>query len=115
MGDIEGKNVFVATTSRSDVNSTIRAHLEEEYRCRVTGISNNLSNRPLLRADLKKGLPGADILLTEIKAASIDVASVEAEKAGLDIVFLNNVPRLAGGNIETLDDEILNIIERIRG
>ena len=115
LGDISGKRVFVATTSRSDVNESIRIHLEESHNCEVVGISNNLSNRPRLKSDLRDGLPGADILLTEIKAASIDVAAVEAEKAGLEIVFLNNAPVLTGGNIDSLDDEILSIIKKIRG
>jgi len=115
LGDIRGKRVFVATTSRSDVNDSIRNHLEESHSCRVVGISNHLSDRPRLKSDLRDGLPEAEILLTEIKAASIDVAAVEAEKAGLGIVFLNNAPVLTGGNIDSLDDEILGIIRKIRG
>lgn len=115
LGDISGRKVFVATTSRSDVNESIRNHLEENHNCQVAGISNHLSDRPRLKSDLSEGLPEAEILLTEIKAASIDVAAVEAEKAGLEIVFLNNVPVLTGGNIDSLDEEILRIIREIRG
>jgi cyclic 2,3-diphosphoglycerate synthetase len=115
LGDISGKRVFVATTSRADVNDSIKDHLEKRHGCRVVGISNHLSDRPKLKTDLQEGLPEADILLTEIKAASIDLAAFQAEKAGLDIVFLNNVPELTGGNIGNLDDEILNIVNKIRG
>jgi len=115
LGDISCRKVFVATTARSDVNDSISCHLEDRYNCSVVGISNHLSDRSKLKHDLREGLGRADILLTEIKAASISVAAVEAEKEGLDIVFLNNIPELAGGNIDSLDREILNIIERVRG
>jgi cyclic 2,3-diphosphoglycerate synthetase len=115
LGDITGRKVFVATTSRSDVNDSISDHLERRHGCRVVGISNHLSDRPRLKLDLREGLKKAEILLTEIKAASIDVAAIEAEKAGLDIVFLNNIPELTGGNIDRLDREILSIIQKIRG
>ncbi|MBD3178460.1 MAG: cyclic 2,3-diphosphoglycerate synthetase [Candidatus Latescibacteria bacterium] len=115
LGDITGRKVFVATTSRSDVNDSISDHLEKRHGCSVVGISNNLSDRPSLKLDLREGLKKAEILLTEIKAASIDVAAIEAEKAGLDIVFLNNIPELTGGNIDRLDREILSIIQKIRG
>jgi predicted GTPase len=44
----------------------------------------------LLR-DLGK-LGRADVIATEIKAAAIDVVAAEAEKRGLDLVFVDNEP-----------------------
>lgn len=114
LGEVEGRGVFVATTAPRAVNERIISHLEENYSCRVTGITNSLSNRPALKKDLEEGLKEADLLLTEIKAASIDIAAAQAKKAGLEIVFLNNRPELAGGNIENLEKSILDLTESIR-
>lgn len=113
LGNVKGKNCFVATTANKDALSSITNHLEEKYNCNVVGISNNLSNRSLLRKDLKKGLSSSEILLTEIKAASIDVAATTAKEKGCEIVFLHNTPVLIGGTIDNLDEAVLSLCRKI--
>ncbi len=114
LGSIEDRDVFVATTAPVSINSQLKRSLEEGHSCRVTGISNRLSNRPGLRKDLKEGLKDANLLLTEIKAASIDVAASMAKEAGMDIVFLNNRLELTGGNIHNLEEAVLDIAQSVR-
>jgi cyclic 2,3-diphosphoglycerate synthetase len=58
----------------------------------VVGISHSLSDRGKLQAELE-GIAGkADVLLCEIKAAAVDVATRRALDAGLDVVYMDNVP-----------------------
>jgi cyclic 2,3-diphosphoglycerate synthase len=88
---VDGREVFLATTAPEEVGDSLREHLEDEHKCRVVGISHALSDRAKLEKDLA-GLKEADTLLTEIKAAGIDVATRRALEAGLEVVYLDNVP-----------------------
>ena len=89
---IEGAEVFVATTAPGHAGGPIREHLESEYGCTVKGITHSLSDRKKLRHEIEKMADEADLLLCEIKAAAIDVAARQALDAGLDVVFMDNVP-----------------------
>lgn len=88
---VDGRSVFLATTAPEAVGASLRKHLEDEHKCRVVGISHALSDRAELEKDLK-GLKEADTLVTEIKAAGIDVATRRALDAGLDVIYMDNVP-----------------------
>jgi cyclic 2,3-diphosphoglycerate synthetase len=114
LGDVEGKKVFVATTAQGQVAESIGRFLRADWDCEVIDVSTNLSNRPALRADLKEGLGKADVLLTEIKAASIDVAARAARDMGVEIVFLHNRPKLVGGTVENLEEAILDLCTEAR-
>lgn len=89
---VDGATVFVATTAPEAVGDSLRKHLEDVHGCRVVGISHALSDRAKLESDLA-GLKEADTLLTEIKAAGIDVATRRALEQGLDVVYMDNVPQ----------------------
>lgn len=89
---VQGAKAFVATTAPRTAGEAIRRHLETEYGCTVLGISHSLSNRPGLEADLDAKMKGADILLCEIKAAAVDVATRRALRAGLDVIYMDNSP-----------------------
>jgi len=112
LGEIKNKKVFVATTAPKAILPKVEHYLEDKYNCEITGISNNLSNRVALRKDLKKGLGSADILLTEIKAASIDVAAMTATEKNVKIVFMHNKPILNGGNISDFNQTIVSLCKR---
>jgi cyclic 2,3-diphosphoglycerate synthetase len=85
-------SVCVATTAPSSVGESISRHLEKEEGCRVVGITHALSNRAQLERELDDIMPRADVLVCEIKAAGIDVATKKAMDAGLEVVYMNNVP-----------------------
>ena len=88
---VEGATVFVATTAPAAAGPSIRQHLEEVHRCKVSGISHALSDRATLGEDLRN-MGEANVLLCEIKAAAIDVATKSALDAGMDVVYMDNVP-----------------------
>ncbi len=115
LGDIFGKSVFLATTAPEECIETIVDSLENEHDCEVSGVSTNLSNRPKLREDLRSGLSRCDVLLTEIKAASIDVAGMQAKEQDVDIVFLHNKLELVGGTIDDLDQAVVSLCEAAKG
>ncbi len=110
LGDIRGKKVYFATTSPDIMLPKLKSYLEATFGCAVTGISNKLSNRPLLTKDLDSA-SGADVLLTELKAAAVDVATKKAFEMGLATVYCDNIPVSVG---DSLDDAIFGIIERRR-
>ncbi|MFP5298494.1 MAG: 2,3-diphosphoglycerate synthetase [Actinomycetota bacterium] len=89
---VEGASVFVATTAPEVAGENIRRHLEAEHGCKVTGISHALSDRARLEEDLKRMGGSADVLLCEIKAAAIDVATKRALENDMDVVYMDNVP-----------------------
>jgi cyclic 2,3-diphosphoglycerate synthase len=89
--DIEGADVFVATTAPEAAGEALIKHLANEHRATVVGISHSLSDRKRLQTELED-LGRADVLLCEIKAAAIDVATKRALDAGLEVVFMDNVP-----------------------
>ena len=90
---IEGAKVFVATTAPEAAGGSIRSHLETEHRCRVTGLSHALADRGRLRSELRDIPTGTEILLCEIKAAAIDVATRFGLQKGLEVVYMDNVVR----------------------
>ncbi len=90
---VEGRRVAFFSTAPRTQETLLRRYLEEHYACRVELFSGNLSARPALRADLERPeMARVDTVLTEIKAAAIDVVAAEAEARGLEVVFLDNLP-----------------------
>ncbi len=112
LGDVRGKKVFLAMTAKKhDIESVIIPYLEKNYGCEVVDYSPHLSNRPKLKEDLARGLPKAEVLLTEIKAAAVDIATREAIKAGKEVIYLNNVPVSVGGDV-SIGEGIKGIAEK---
>lgn len=89
---VEGKRVFFATTAPAHVLGKLTAHLEQEYGCTVVGASAQLSNRALLRRDMQAAAGSYDLLLTELKAAAIDVVAAAGQDAGVPTILCDNVP-----------------------
>lgn len=110
--DISGKKVFIASTAPPGILDTIEGYIEKNYDCKIIGKTPNLSNRKELRKDLKEGLTDADVLLTEIKAASIDVAGITARDNDVDIAFMHNEIVPIGGNVENLEEKIISLCKK---
>jgi cyclic 2,3-diphosphoglycerate synthetase len=89
--DIRGKAVYVATTAPGEVAATQVASIQANYGCRVVGWSNHLANREALARDLETA-GGYEVLLTELKAAAVDVAARQARERGAGVVFVDNRP-----------------------
>jgi cyclic 2,3-diphosphoglycerate synthase len=96
---ISGRRVAVFTTGPAPVD-----HLDAD----VVHVSRNLANRAALREELQQ--VDAEVYLTEIKAAAIDVVAEGAAERGAEIVFADNeVLSLAGE--PDLDEQLLALAE----
>jgi cyclic 2,3-diphosphoglycerate synthetase len=89
LGEVGGRKVYFTTTAPTSVQSALVSHLEGTYGCEVVGTSHRLSDRPGLEADLEAA-PLFDVLLTELKAAAVDVAASRASERGAEVVFVDN-------------------------
>ncbi len=89
---VDGLKVFVATTAPKEAATPITKHLESEYGCEVVRITHSLSDRKRLEQEIADARKEADILLCEIKAAAVDVATRSALGCGMDVVYMDNVP-----------------------
>lgn len=108
--DINGKNILFATTAPDSIKGVLVKHLEEKYGCKVIGTTSHLSNRPLLQKDIEKYIDEVDTMLTELKAAAVDVATKDALEAGLEVVYCDNIPQVIEGYDSNLPDAIVNVV-----
>lgn len=109
--DISGQRVFFATTAPPEAEPMLRKHLEENEGAQVVGISHQLSNRPRLRADLDACGTQFDVLLTELKAAAVDVATAIGLDLGKQVVYCDNVPVTDG---RPLSDYLIKLAHEAR-
>jgi cyclic 2,3-diphosphoglycerate synthetase len=108
--DISGKKVLFATTSPEEVKDKLVDYLEEKYSCEVVGTTSHLSNRPLLKEDMEKYMDKADVMLTELKAAAVDVATKDAINAGLEVVYCDNIPIAISDKYPDLGDSVIELV-----
>jgi cyclic 2,3-diphosphoglycerate synthetase len=94
---VAGKRVFFATTAPPAIIPKLVAHLEAEHGCTVVATSANLSDRALLRVDMAANAGCFDVLLTELKAAAIDVVAEAGEESGVPTILCDNVPMAVDG------------------
>ncbi|GIU96289.1 MAG: 2,3-diphosphoglycerate synthetase [Actinomycetota bacterium] len=99
LADVRGKDAFFATTAPDDVAARQVERLQAEHGCRVVGWSARLADRSGLEADLARA-EGFDVLLTELKAAAVDVAAERAIARGADVVFVDNRAEVIEGPAE---------------
>jgi cyclic 2,3-diphosphoglycerate synthase len=89
LADVRGRDAFFATTAPRAVLTGQVAYLEEAHGVGVVASSARLADRAGLAEDLEAA-PGYDVLLTELKAAAVDVAARHAVTRGVDVVFVDN-------------------------
>jgi cyclic 2,3-diphosphoglycerate synthetase len=112
LADVRDKDAYFATTAHPEVAQHLARRLERTAGCRVVSVSPHLADRAALRRDLA-GAPPFDVLLTELKAAAIDVAARTALDRGAEVVFVDNRPVAAGGDGD-LDDLIREVTSAAR-
>jgi cyclic 2,3-diphosphoglycerate synthase len=115
LGSISGDSVFFTTTAPVAVAGILAAHLET-YGATVVGHSSSLANRPGLAADLQAA-GRADVLVTELKAAAVDLATRFALERGMRVVYSDNQLVATGGDgpLETLFPSVADLAtERFR-
>lgn len=111
LGDIRGKNVLFATTAPDKIKKVLSHYLEIEYGCKIIGTTSHLSNRPLLKKDLDDFIDDVDLVLTELKAAAVDVVTKESLELGLDVVYCDNIPIVIDYTCPNLDNAVLEIVD----
>lgn len=98
LADVAGARVLFATTAPAPLVPVLSRHLESAYGCEVVGASPHLSNRALLREDMRALAGRYDLLLTELKAAAIDVVAAAGAEAHIPTVLCDNEPVAAEGS-----------------
>lgn len=89
LGDVGSRDVFFTTTAPEAVAARQVRSLEATYGCRVVGWSARLADRAGLAKDMDEA-EGYQVLLTELKAAAVDIACDRALARGADVVFVDN-------------------------
>jgi cyclic 2,3-diphosphoglycerate synthetase len=110
-GSVSGRSVFYATTAPAAVGEAIRVHLEGVHGARVVGISHHLADRSALDRDLAEAEGTYEVLVTELKAAAVDVATRMALAAGKEVLYADNLPVATEGDPE---GEILRLVDTAR-
>jgi len=87
LAPIAGKRVAYFTTAAVPAHERLAGDLAE-YGAEVVHVSGNLADRPALQRELEA--VDADVYLTEIKAAGIDVVAEAGAKRGVEIVLAAN-------------------------
>lgn len=108
---VAGARVFFATTAPAALLDPLTGYLEATFGCTVVGASANLSDRARLREDMASCAGTYDLLLTELKAAAIDVVATAGAHAGVPTVLCDNEPITTDGS--TLEPVIARLLERM--
>jgi cyclic 2,3-diphosphoglycerate synthetase len=110
LAPIEGKRVAYFTTAAPSAHERLAGDLAE-YGAEVVHISGNLADRAALRRELET--VDAEVYLTEIKAAGIDVVAEAGAKRGVEIVLAANDVVDCPGQPE-LEPALLTLAEAAR-
>ncbi len=96
---ISGRKVFLVMTAPEAAAGIMRRYLEEKTGCRLVGASTQLAERKALRRDLEEA-GDAEVLLSELKAAAVEVVARFARERGKEMVYFHNLPVPVGGEGE---------------
>jgi cyclic 2,3-diphosphoglycerate synthase len=116
LSDVRGRGVFFTTTAPRAVAARQAAHLEAVHGYHVVGVSDRLADRAGLVEDMD-GAEGYEVLLTELKAAAVDIACDRALARGADVVFCDNRAVVVEGeaDLPTALVETIELAERRHG
>lgn len=90
---IAGRRVLFATTAQKTAGSALACQLEERWGAHVVCVTHELANRPALTEALESA-PPHDIVVTELKAAGVDVVARAAVSSGKEVVFCDYRPEV---------------------
>ncbi len=110
LSGISGRKIFMAMTASKDIEPKIKEYMEHNFKCRIKKMSFNLGDREKLRVDLEKS-KSYDTILTELKAASVDVLTEYAYKNNKEVAYMNNVPIILNGK-GVLRDELKKLFQK---
>ncbi len=117
LADVRGERVFFTTTAPPAVAARQIEYLEATGGCTVVGWSARLADRAGLAEDMEDA-EAYDVLLTELKAAAVDVACERALARGAEVVFVDNRAIVVEGptDLDSALGDLLDLaIQRGRG
>jgi cyclic 2,3-diphosphoglycerate synthetase len=97
---VRGRRVAFFSTAPPEALPMMTRHLQDAHGAEVVLASDALADRRRLVADVERAARAADVFLTEIKAAAIDVVAEAAAAAGLELAFCDNEPVAQGGVLD---------------
>ncbi len=113
---IRGRKVAFFTTASEDAVPRLERALADDYGADVVLVSPDLADRGKLAPAVARAVRDADVLLTEIKAAAVDVVAEAAAAAGRELVFCDNEPLALQGDLGATVDALAALaVERHAG
>ena len=110
---LAGRRVVLFTTAPDP--ELMAEHLRTEYDVDVVAAFGSLSDREQLARDLASAETSrADVYLTEVKAAAIDMVAAAARDRGREVVLCNNQPQALDGEPD-LDRLLLALADQAVG
>ena len=103
---VRGRRVAFFTTAPEAAAPRLAAALAEDHGAEVVLVSCDLADRRLLPAAVARAAAEADVFLTEIKAAAVDVVAEGAAAAGRELVFCDNEPVALAGDLGVAVDRL---------
>ncbi len=101
--DVAGRRVAFFGTAPAAQHDRIGSHLRRLHGAEVVHVSGSLSDRAVLRAELRE--LEADVYVVELKAAAVDVVVEHARARGIDVVLAANAVLPLAGEAD-LDGEV---------
>jgi cyclic 2,3-diphosphoglycerate synthetase len=89
---IRGRRVAFFTTAPEAAAPRLVAALADDHDAEVVFVSCDLADRRRLAGAVERAAAEAEVFLTEIKAAAVDVVAEAAATAGRELVFCDNEP-----------------------
>jgi len=103
---IRGRRVAFFTTAPEAAAPRLAAALAEQHGAEVVLVSCDLADRRWLPDAVARAAAEAEVFLTEIKAAAVDVVAEGAAAAGRELVFCDNEP-------VALEDDLGAVVDRL--
>ena len=113
LASIAQRSIFFATTAPEPAAARSAAHLESRHHATVVGWTSHLSERARLVEDLARLPDGVEVLVTELKAAAVDVATRSALERGMEVIYCDNRPEPVspGDGADELDAAVSTVAE----
>ena len=112
---VRGRKIAFFTTAPAAALPVLVKALEEDEGAEVVLAAADLADRPSLAEDVRKATREADVFLTELKAAAVDVVAEAADAGGKELVLCDNEPVCVDGDLGALVDRLADAGEGAKG
>ena len=112
---VRGRRVAFFTTAPPEALPGLVRALEEDHGAAVVVAAADLADRSRLADDVRRATDEADVFLTEIKAAAVDMVAEAADAAGKELVFCDNEPVALQGDLGEAVDGLAALAAERRG